>query len=345
MSTPQSMFALIQKHDGYSGTSEGPHIETLDPYLEATEIAVPALNDGQVLIKLRMASINPSDLHFIKGEYGTPRQKGKPAGFEGVGDVVAGHGAHAESLVGKRVAFTVDPAGSGAWAEYAIATVATCIPVRDDMRDEDAAGHVVNPMTAMAMFDIVQKAKTSSFILTSANSQLCKLMIALGRDHDIAPIAIIRKDSQADHLRELGAKHVLNGTSDTFMDQLRDIIRAEKPRVMLDAVANQQSADIFHAMPNQARWICYGKLDPSPPSLTEMGQFIFMQKQIEGFWLTRWFMSTPPEEQIRVVGAVQERFITGKWRTEVGATVRLRDAASQLANALKSANGKVMITP
>ena len=345
MTGPTDMLALLQTNDGYSGTAEGPRIDKLDDYLEAATIPVPALNDGQVLVRMRMASINPSDLHFIKGEYGVPRKKGAPAGFEGVGDVVAGMGSHAESLVGKRVAFTVDPAGSGTWAEYAVTSAAVCIPVRDDMRDEDAAGHVVNPMTAMAMFDIVRKAESASFIMTAANSQLCKLMTALGRDHDIAPIAIVRHDEQMPHLQELGAKHVLNSTAPDFGERLKTVIRELKPRVMLDAVANQVSADIFAAMPNHGRWVVYGKLDPTPPQLTEMGQFIFMQKQIVGFWLTRWFMTTPPDVQMRVIGEVQERFVSGKWQTEVADRTKLSDAMADLADALRHPDGKVMLVP
>ncbi len=342
---PTETFALTQKQDGYSGTSEGLAFESMDPYLEGKTIALPSLTDGQVLIKVAMASINPSDLHYIKGEYGHPRVKGAAAGFEGVGDVIAGAGNHAQSLIGKRVAFTVGPDGSGAWAEYAVTSAAVCIPVRDDMRNEDAAGHVVNPLTAMAMFDIVRNAKSGSFIMTAANSQLCKLMTALGRDNDIAPIAIVRRDEQAAHLLELGAKYVLNSTAADFKETLRDVIRQEKPRILLDAVANQLSADIFASMPNQARWVVYGKLDPQPPKLQEMGQFIFMQKQIEGFWLTRWFMATPRDEQVRIIGEVQARFVSGQWQTEVSDTIRLKDAMNDLAEALRNTTGKVMLIP
>lgn len=345
MDIPTQTFALVQKHDGYSGKSEGPQIESLDLYLDAATIPLQELSDGQVLIKMAMASINPSDLHYIKGEYGRPRVKGAAAGFEGVGEVIAGNGGFAQSLIGKRVAFTVDPAGSGSWAEYAITSASVCIPVREDMRNEDAAAHVVNPLTAMAMFDIVRNAEAGSFIMTAANSQLCKLMTALGRDHDIAPIAIVRKDEQIAHLRDLGARHVLNSSAADFADTLKAIIKEEKPRVMLDAVGNQVSADIFAAMPNRARWVVYGKLDPTPPLFREMGQFVFMEKHIEGFWLTRWFMSTPLEEQIKVIGEVQARFVSGQWETEVTATIGLSDAMSDLADALRSPDGKVMLVP
>ena len=81
MSLPDTMFGLVCRHDGFSGTQEGPAISSLDPYLEAKEIDVPEPGDGQVLLRVMMASVNPSDLHFIKGEYGVPRRAGVPAGF------------------------------------------------------------------------------------------------------------------------------------------------------------------------------------------------------------------------------------------------------------------------
>ena len=127
---PDHMQGLILKHDGYSGTAEGPAIASLDPYLDYGSLEVPEPGDGQALVKVAMASINPSDLHFIKGEYGIPRRAGVPAGFEAVGEVVkAGKGG--EGLVGKRVACF--GSASGVWADYAVADLATCVPVMDQV--------------------------------------------------------------------------------------------------------------------------------------------------------------------------------------------------------------------
>jgi threonine dehydrogenase-like Zn-dependent dehydrogenase len=156
MTLPASMNALILKGHGFAPTREGAAIETLEPYLEYGSLPVPKPGPGQVLIRVRMASVNPSDIHFIKGEYGQPRIKGAAAGFEGVGDVVAGSGLYAAYLKGKRVAFVGGVNGSGAWAEYIVVQAAMCVVVKPAMRDEDAAGHVVNPVTAWTMFDIVK---------------------------------------------------------------------------------------------------------------------------------------------------------------------------------------------
>jgi NADPH:quinone reductase-like Zn-dependent oxidoreductase len=345
MTIPKTMHALLQKHDGYSGTQTGIVFDTMQPYIELAEIAVPDMRDGQVLIRTRLANINPSDLHFIKGEYGQPRRKGLPAGFEGVGDVIAGHGRYAESLVGKRVAFSVSMDGSGSWADYALTAAHNCIPIRPDMQDVDAAGHIVNPLTASAMFEIVRKAEAKSFILTAGASQVSKLVTSLARDTGFRAIVFVRRREMIEPLKALGAAHVLVESDPDVLDQFRAICKVEKPRVMLDAVANQLSADIFFAMPNRANWVIYGKLDASAISARDLGQFIFMSKSITGFWLTEWFRDTSAEEQIRVIGEVQARFVDRRWTTDVAEIIPLKNAIEKLPAALAARAGKVLLSP
>ncbi|KUJ85908.1 zinc-binding dehydrogenase [Ruegeria marisrubri] len=338
---PATMFAVVQTQDGFSGKATGPAIEDASEWLAEAELPVPQPGPGQVLIRLRMASVNPSDLHFIKGEYGQPRVKGAPAGFEGCGDVVA-TGAGAEALQGQRVAFVA--AGSGAWAEYVVTQAQMCIPLRPEISDEDGAAQIVNPMTAMAMVDIA-RSEGDAFVISAATSQLGKLMCSLGRDLGLKPIALVRRAEAVDSLKKLGAEEVLVTTDPDLLKKFAAISKELKPRVFLDAVSDQLSEQIFVAMPNKARWVSYGKLSAEPPKLTQMGQLIFMGKRIEGFWLTQWMMSTPTEDQMRVVQEVQARFADGRWKTDVSARLPLRDVVSGLPDALKKTDGKVMITP
>lgn len=340
MST-ETMNALITLGSGFSGTSEGPAIDSLDPYLEYGQVDVPEPGDGEVLVKVIMASINPSDLHFIKGEYGIPRRAGVPAGFEAVGEVVkAGKGG--EGLVGKRV--SCFGSASGVWAEYAVASVPTCIPLRDDVRNEDAAAMLVNPLTAIGMYEEATANGNDAFIMTAAASQLCKLISGLAKEDGKQAISIVRRDEHIAPLKELGSAHALNCTSDGFVDELAALIKELKPRVMLDAVADQVSSSIFTAMPSKSRWMIYGKLSTQMPTLEQPGQFIFMGKQIEGFWLTQWMKDKPVQDQIAASMRVQELFATGKWKTDVAATIPIAEAHAKVPEALAGMNtGKVML--
>ena len=339
MTLPDQMRALLQLQEDYAGTQTGPDIDDLAPFLAHQTIAVPKPAEGQAVIKVALAAVNPSDIHFIKGEYGQPRVKGAPAGFEGVGEVVAGD----TPLIGQRVSFFAT--ASGAWAEYAMTNTATLVPCRPDLADVDAAGLLVNPLTAIAMFDIVRESGAESFVLNAAGSQLGKLLIALGRDHGIAPIAVVRRAAQVDSLRALGAAEVIVTGEPDPLGAARDIFKARKPLVLLDAVGDQFTSDLFFAMPAHARWVNYGKLSTGAPALTQLGQLIFQSKRIEGFWLTRWMKDVEPARIPQAFGEIQERFVSGKWKTDVAGIVPLSEAMDALPEVLARVDGKAFIDP
>ena len=81
------------------------------------------------------------------------------------------------------------------------------------------------------------------------------------------------------------------------------------------------------------------------PSLTQMGQFIFMAKTIEGFWLSRWLPAAPADRQAAVIRQVQTRFASGQWTTRVAADLSLDQAIDGILPAYATSSGKVMIRP
>ncbi|NMG39170.1 zinc-binding dehydrogenase [Chelativorans sp. ZYF759] len=345
MNVPTRMKALLQKHDGYATEHSGVVLEAMAPYLEQGEIALPQPGEGQLLIKVSLAAVNPSDVMFVKGLYGQPRQKGRPPGFEGVGEVVAaGPDKESQALIGKRVAFATGRSGSGSWAEYAIADARAVIPVIDQLRDEDAAAFIVNPLTALAMFDLVREEGAKSFILSAAASQLCKLMMRAARDEGFRPIALVRRDDDG-HLAEAGAAHVLNVTAPDFEARLAAVLKEEKPRVFLDAVTGKMAGQVFNAMGRGARWVIYGRMDSGDTVIPEPGQLIFMGKRIEGFWLTEWMGVTPTDRKAVVVMEAQKRFADGRWQTDVTAIVPLAEAMDRLPQELEKPDGKVFVAP
>lgn len=338
---PTSTLALRLTAGGFA-TGPVPQLpESLAPHLDLAEVPLPALRPGQVLIAVGMAPVNPSDLFFVQGGYGQPRTEGIPAGFEGMGRVIAAEGA--DGLIGQRVAFL--GTGTGSWAAHAISDAALCIPLRDDLDDADGAALIVNPLTAVALIERVRGAGATACVINAAGSQLGRLMLGLARDEGIAAIAVIRRPEQAEEMRALGAAEVLVQTDPDFPAQTRAAMRALKPRVLLDAVADQATADLFFAMPQGAVWVNYGKLSDQPPRLDQMGQFIFMDKRIEGFWLSRWLPAAAPDRRAAVIAQVQARFADGRWKTRVAARLPLGEALDGILPALATGAGKVMILP
>ncbi|PUB11103.1 NADPH:quinone reductase-like Zn-dependent oxidoreductase [Yoonia sediminilitoris] len=337
MVIPKNMQGLVLLHDGFDATGRATGLEDFSDCVELRQLSVPQHGPGQALIRVSRAAVNHADVAFIRGYYGMPRVKGVAAGFEGTGTVVAGD----TPLVGQRVSFASPT--SGTWAEYALANIAQLIPLRDELRDEDAAGLIINPISAAVMCEIARESGAKSFVATGAGSQLVKFLIPLAREKGCPCIAIVRRPALAQQLKDLGALEVLVSEDAEFAERFRSVSLRYKPRVLLDAIADQVSSDIFFAMPNHSIWVIYGRLAISLPVLNDPEQFIVANKQIKGFWLTSWFLNTAPEEVAKVIADVQARFIDGRWQTNVSETVALQDAMSLLPSAFSQKDGKVLL--
>lgn len=338
------MLGLLLRQDGLAKETAfvGNQLERPGEFLELGKVPRPVPGPGQVLIKMRRSAINPSDIAFVQGFYGQKRVRGRPAGFEGVGTVVeAGSGLMGRLLKGRDVGFYVTPDGSGTWAEYAVTRAALALPLKKGVSDRDAAGLVVNPVTAAAMLDMVNSG--DAFVFSAAASQLGKLVAGMARDQGKKMIALVRREEPVETLKPLGAKHVLNETDPAYADQLRAVLAEEKPAIFLDAVAGSASARVHHAMGKNARWVIYGKLDTSPAEIIDPSALIFLNKSVEGFWTTDWAAKTPFLQKMRVFSDVQNRFRDGRWSTDVSAELPLEHAIERLPQALARPDGKVQI--
>ncbi len=339
------MNALMLVNEGYAGKASESRLEAMEPYLYGGRIPIPVPKQSQVLIKVSLAPVNPSDVMFIKGLYGQPRVKDQPAGFEGVGTVVdAGIDPMARFFVGKRVAFATGHTNWGSWAEYAVAEAAACIPLIDGVRDEDGAAMIVNPLTALAMIDLIREEGEPGFVMTAGASQLAKLVVGLAAEQGLRPIVTVRREEQVAPLLAAGATHVLNERDPDFRSHMRAVVNVEKARIFLDAVTGPLAASIFEAMPRRSRWIIYGRLDLSETVIPEPGQLIFQDKRIEGFWLTNW-MRKSKERREAAVAEAQARFADGRWSTDIGAVLPLAEAMERLPAELARSDGKIFLKP
>ena len=338
------MQGLLLRHDGYSdaGGFHGNQLENPEEYLQLSTIPRPIPGPGQVLIKVRRAGVNPSDVAFVKGLYGQPRRKGIPAGFEGVGTVVdAGPGLMGRLLKGRSVGFYVSPDGSGAWAEYAVTDATMVLPLKKGVLDKDGAALLVNPVTAAAMLEMVPRGE--AFVFSAGASQLGKLMAGLAKDQGKRMISLVRRDTPISALKALGATHVLNETAESYVADFARILEQEKPKVFWDAVAGMSSARVFKAMGEGTRWIVYGQLDSSPMEVLDPIEMITSRKQIEGFWTTQWINDTSFFHKLKVSSDVQNRFRDGRWSTDISSELPIEHALQTMSESMAQPDGKVQI--
>ena len=165
------------------------------------------------------------------------------------------------------------------------------------------------------------------------------------RNYENPAIAIVRRKEQAPALRALGAADVVVTSEEGAAAHARTLVRTLNPRILLDAVGDQFTADLFGAMPAHSRWVNYGKLSTDAPQLTQLGQLIFMNKRIEGFWLTRWIKQAGADRVRAAFVDIQERFVSGAWTTDIAGIVPINEALAALPAYLSRKDGKIFIDP
>ena len=117
MAIPETMTALLVQGDGYTRKPSGTTLEAMQPYVELGTISVPRPGPSQLLIKVRLGAINPSDVACIKGSTASRESKASRRLRGGRRVVGAGADPAAQALVGKRVAFATGLTNWGSWAD------------------------------------------------------------------------------------------------------------------------------------------------------------------------------------------------------------------------------------
>jgi NADPH:quinone reductase-like Zn-dependent oxidoreductase len=315
--------------------------------LKIVERPVPSPRRGQVLVKIEAAACNPSDLLLLQGKYGVLKTLPSVPGWEGAGTVVtSGGGWLAARLKGKRVAVGVQDDRDGTWAEFFVADATTCIPLKRRMPVQQAAGMIVNPLTAMGLLDTAQRNRHRAAVHTAAASQLGRMLLVMAAEANFPIIHVVRRDAQVELLRSLGAKHVLNSSDEGFAEQLRSACSSLNATAAFDAVAGDISGTVINTMPPGSTVYVYGALSDEACGNMDPIEIIFRDKTITGFYLGTWLRRRGVIGVLRAAGRVQQMLIDGKIETTVQRQLTLDQAIDGLKHYVaQMTEGKVLITP
>ena len=306
------------------------------------EVDVPTPNAHEVVVRIEAAPINPSDMWPMFGpanladanlEYSddnkvlsaplfpgmTARVSSRldqvlPVGNEGAGTVVAaGDSDAAQALMGKTVAVL-----SGAtYAEYCCVPVQACMTHNEGTTATQAASSFVNPLTALSMVDTMKMEGHSALIHTAAASGLGQMLNKICLADGVPLVNIVRKQEQVDILKEIGATHICNSSSESFKQDLLAAIEETGATLAFDAVGGGDLvSDILSAMeqvgskdavgfntygsPAHKQVYVYGSLDFAP---TVLNRAYGMSWGVSGYLLMQFLGKITPQR----VGELHKR--------------------------------------
>jgi len=155
-------------------------------------------------------------------------------------------------------------------------------------------------MTALGFAETARMEGQRAMIHAAAASNLGQMLVKICEADGLELVNIVRKDEQAEILRGIGAKHIVDSSKDSFMADLRGAIEATGAYFGFDPIGGGTMVDsCFKAMEQVAaskmgdysrygsnqpkKMYIYGRLDLGPTILTPAYGF--------GWTLSGWLLT------------------------------------------------------
>src|SRR5476651_1995321 len=237
--------------------------------LEISLLSVPTPEPGEneVVVRVEASPINPSDLGLLIGaaDMATAKASGTkdspviaakvpeaamkamagrldqslPVGNEGAGIVVkTGSSDAAKALMGQTVAMI----GGAMYAQYRCLRVSECLPLPAGTTPAEGASCFVNPLTALGMTETMRREGHKALVHTAAASNLGQMLNKICLKDGIGLVNIVRSGEQAEILRKIGAKYIVDSTAPTFMDDLTNALVETGATLAFDAIGGGKLA-------------------------------------------------------------------------------------------------------
>jgi NADPH:quinone reductase-like Zn-dependent oxidoreductase len=217
------------------------------PNLKFQEIEKPTPADDQVLVKVRAASVNPLDWHFVEGTpyvmramgVGLRKPKDTRLGVDFAGTVEA---------VGKNVTKfkpgdEVFGGRTGSFADYVCVRESRAVALKPaNITFEQAASVPIAAVTALqALRDKAQVQAGQRVLINGASGGVGTFAVQIAKSYG-ADVTGVCSTRNLDMVRSLGADHVIDYTKEDFTktDQLYDVI--------IDNVGNRSLSECRRAL-------------------------------------------------------------------------------------------------
>jgi NADPH:quinone reductase len=306
-------------------------------HLEDVETPTPA--QGEILIKVAAAGVNYADLAQRQGAYLTRTRTPMTMGFE-VAGTIAAHGPGVSAPpVGTRVVAFVE----GGYAEYAIASASTIIPIPENLDFTHAAAFAVQGLTAyQTLRESGRLQPGESVLVQAAAGGVGTLAVQLARLMGAGTvIGTASNEQKLDLVRRLGADAAINYTQNDWVEQVKQATGGRGVDVVLEVVGGPIAEQCLQCLAPFGRMVVIGAASGQLVQFSGI-QLMYKNLSVVGYWLTAWL--SRPDRIAAATIELMQYLATGALQIVVGQTYPLAEAAeAHRAIAERRTTGKVVL--
>lgn len=299
--------------------------------LKLVEVPDPEASDGTVVVDVARSGMNWADTHAIRNDYLAEQELPLIPGAE-----IAGKTAD-----GRRVAALMN---NGGYAQKAAVPESLLVPIPDEVSDDQAAGLLLQGMTAHALLHYcahVEKGET--VVVEAAAGGTGSLAVQLAKRAGAKVIGLASNDEKRALAERLGA----DATADSRADDLKAAILEANGGEKVDVVLHMSGTgfeDELQALGMLGRMVCFGNAARHPNEL-QTNYLLQTSKSVIGFWLIA-LIARRQDLIASMIGDLLGAVARGELEVVIGGTYPLSEAARAHQDMQeRSTTGKLLLDP
>jgi NADPH2:quinone reductase len=300
--------------------------------MQLVELPDPEPSDGEVVVEVARAGVNFADTHVTRNDYLAEQELPLVPGGEITG----------RTPDGRRVAALL---ASGGYAERVSVHEGALVPVPDEVSDEQAAGLLLQGLTARSLLRISARLEPGESVVVHAaaggtGSLAVQLAKRMGAGRVIALASSLEKRELA---LGLGADVAVDSRAEDLKAAILEANGGERVDVVLEMSGGEAFEASLRALAPFGRIVTYGLASRQPVEVRNV-DLMRTSRAVVGFWLMHLFRR--PQELREGIAELLGAVAKGEIEVVIGRVYPLSEARRAHEDiATRRTHGKLLLDP
>ncbi len=240
-------------------------------HLRLAEAPDPVLKDGEVVMEIHYAALNPADRMLAERRYPYPVDPALPhvLGRDGVGTILqVGEGVTDVHAGDRRVILRGDVGVYrwGTFAERVSVSARTLVKIPAGWTEEESSGATLVYLSAYHALTMWEPLKPNSVVLVTGASGgvgLAAVQLAAAMGHTV--VALSRSEEKQRRLNEIGATFTFNPEDPQWSASAKEALGSRGVNLAVDTIGGKLLPEVIDTMGELGRISLVGELGGSVP--------------------------------------------------------------------------------
>ena len=303
------------------------------------DIDAPTPGKGQVALAVKACGVNFADTLIVQGLYQEKPELPFVPGAEVAGEVIAlGEGVKGVTVGQRVIALT----STGGFAEVALASAATLIPMPDEVSFTDAAAFTIAYGTSHVALETRARLKSGeTLMINGASGGVGLTAVEIGKQMGATVIGLASTEEKREIVKSRGADHVFDVADPELRDKVKALGGAD---VGYDVIGGDHFNTMLRCMNFEGRLLTVGYASGEIPKVPANLLLVKNISVVGVYWgsYARHNPGVMMGSLVKLMGWLKD----GKLQPHVSDIVPLEEATRGIeALATRKSVGKVVIQP